>query len=57
MVTIKRIPSDKNEGVMAAKEWDQEIKLTKLWVHAYGVSSDLIVSTPLGGRNDYWGKY
>lgn len=45
MIGIKRVPTDKNEGVMAFEEWNQEItpkrKLHNVWVHVYGVPYEI----------------
>ena len=41
MIAIKKIRTDKDEGVMAFEEWDQKIEpveyLQKVWVNMYGV--------------------
>lgn len=51
MVAIKRIPTDKNEGIMAFEEWSQEIKparkLHKVWVHVYRVPYEIRSFLPL----------
>ena len=51
LVAIKKIPTDKNKGVLFFEEWSQEIKpkkkLHSMWVLAYGVLYEIRSFLPL----------
>lgn len=51
LVAIKRIPTDKNEGVLYFEEWNNEIKpkrkLDRVWVKVYGVPHEIRSFLPL----------
>lgn len=51
LVAIKRIPTDKNDGVLYFEEWNQEIKpkrkLHGVWVLVYGVPDEIRNFLPL----------
>lgn len=51
MISMKRLRTDNNEGVMLFEEWNNEIKpkqkLQKVWVHVYGVPYEIRSFLPL----------
>ncbi|KAJ1258874.1 hypothetical protein BS78_10G109100 [Paspalum vaginatum] len=51
MISMKRLRTDNNEGVMLFEEWNNEIKpkqrLQKVWVNVYGVPHEIRSFLPL----------